>query len=298
MKSSINFINGDISAVQGVELSIFKKALYFLFFLKESFFEKRVRSKLNLEIDTSEIDDFLQTSDWNIFSPSRLACTAYIIDFLRKNFPKDKEIKILDIGCGSGRYYDYFKNLGYKINYFGLDIKKSSTWDKSSEKVNFFEIALGENKTELLSEIEEQLEDVDLVFSHSALEHIENDIAAVSEICQFCQEATHLHLVPAVAMFPNELLHGWRRYAPRNLKKFGKILSKEVVFDPIGNKKTFKSFFSYHYGLDSKKLFYDFLKYYKYDYEPRRDIKSISFPNIGEYPVFYALIINPLFLRK
>ena len=69
MKSSINFINGDISAVQGVELSIFKKALYFLFFLKESFFEKRVRSKLNLEIDTSEIDDFLQTSDWNIFSP-------------------------------------------------------------------------------------------------------------------------------------------------------------------------------------------------------------------------------------
>ena len=126
MKSSINFINGDISAVQGVNISIFKKALYFLFCLKEYFFEKRVKSKLNLKIDASEIDDFLQTSDWGIcgsgdidVSPSRLACTAYIIDFLRKNFPKDKEIKMLDIGCGSGRYYEYFKRLGYKINYFG-----------------------------------------------------------------------------------------------------------------------------------------------------------------------------------
>ena len=293
MKSSTNFINGDISAVQGSKLSIFKKALYFFFFLKEFFFERKVKAELDLKINSSEIDTFLKTSDWNIFSPSRLACTAYIIDFLSKNFSKDKEIKMIDIGCGSGRYYHYFTNLGYQINYLGLDIKKSSSWNDSSEKLSFFEIELGENKIELLNRIEDKLKNIDLVFSHSALEHIENDISAVREISKFCKEAKHLHLVPAVSMFPNELLHGWRRYAPRNLKKFGKDLSTRIVFDPIGNKKTFKSFFSYHYKLDAKKLSYDFFNFYKHDYDPRRDIETISSPNIGEFPVFYALIINP-----
>lgn len=61
----------------------------------------------------------------------------------RKFLPSDKNIKILDIGCGTGQFLYYLKEKGYK-NYYGIDISKQQVEfckkiTKNVEQVGVFE---------------------------------------------------------------------------------------------------------------------------------------------------------------
>jgi len=293
MKSSFNFVNGDESAVSGNKLSFFKKLFYFLFFIWEWFSEKKINSQASYEINQPELEEFFKGTDISSISPSRISCSVYLIDFLKKNFSKDQTINIIDIGCGSGRYYEYISNLGYQLNYIGLDIAKNTSWKNSTENKKFYEVALGESNTESLKKISSNLKSANLVFSHSALEHIKNDISAVQEINEFCPNALHLHLVPAPSMFLGEILHGWRRYTQNNFKKFNLAFqNRKISFDPIGNHRTRKSFFPHYYQFNQKKMTHDFFNYYQKKYDPLDDLRAISLFKSNERPVFYAMLIK------
>jgi SAM-dependent methyltransferase len=220
---------------------------------------------------------------------------VYLIDFLKKNFSKDHTINIIDIGCGSGRYYEYISNLGSQLNYIGLDIAKNTSWKNSTENKKFYEVELGENNTESIKKIASNLESANLVFSHSALEHIKNDISAIQEINEFCPNALHLHLVPAPSMFLGEILHGWRRYTQNNYKKFNLAFqnkNRKITFDPVGNQRTRKSFFPHYYKFNQKKMAHDFFNYYQQKYDPLDDLRAISLSKNNERPVFYAMVIK------
>ena len=293
MKSSLNFINGDESAVFGKKLSFFKKFVYFAFFVWEWISEKKVNSQVCYEINQTELKNFFGRTDIRSISPSRIACSVYLIDFLKKNFLKDEILNIVDIGCGSGRYHEYISNLGYQLNYVGLDIAENQSWKNSTESKRFYEVELGENNTESLKRISDSLKLADLVFSHSALEHIKNDISAVQEISEFSPNAMHLHLIPAPSMFLGEMLHGWRRYTKNNFKKFILAFQNSTVsFDPIGNRRTAKAFFSHYYKFDQKKMPHDLFNYYQQKYDPIDDLRSISIHKNNERPVFYAMLIK------
>ncbi len=291
-KSSINNVNGDLSAIEGIKLPIHKKLLYFFYFLFEYFFEQKANKKIHYKINIDELDKFLGTKDWKKISPSRLACSAYIINFFKNNFSKDKKINILDLGCGKGRYYNFFSNTGYDINYIGFDINSAEQWNDLKNKATFFKVELGENKLKNIQGIEKLLNNIDLIFSHSALEHIKNDVAAISEVNELCTNAINLHLVPGTMMFINEYLHGWRRYNHRNFLKFKKSLTKNVIYEPIGNRKTISSFFPHHFAISGEKNSKDFFNEYKKHYNPKKMIEELSFPKLNEYPAFYALIIK------
>ena len=60
-------------------------------------------------------------------SPGRIYSDQFLYEKLKKIIPQSanqKEISILDIGCGSGYVRKIFFNLGYKLFYNGVDIKK------------------------------------------------------------------------------------------------------------------------------------------------------------------------------
>ena len=58
---------------------------------------------------------------------------AFLSEKLEKILP-NKNINILDIGCGSGYIRKIFTEIGYNIDYTGLDVKKHIDFDKLNGK--------------------------------------------------------------------------------------------------------------------------------------------------------------------
>jgi len=160
-------------------------------------------------------------------SPSRI----YVNSFLKENLKNlvllsDSEIKVLDVGCGSGYVREIFQDLGYRISYTGLDVKKHSKFDKfSGEFIN--------------SKIEDFQSDkkVDLVLSMSALEHIEDNQKAISRIGELlAPNGVQIHSIPAKASYPLYLGHGYRRY---NVSSIKKLFGDDVTVYKIGGMFSF-----------------------------------------------------------
>lgn len=155
-------------------------------------------------------------------SPGR----EYSNKFLSENLSKllfNKEIKMLDIGCGSGYVREILYNLGYKVFYTGVDIRKHKDFEQF-------------NKYALESDfIQSKIEDFntsnkyDFVFSISALEHIKDDKLAVSKALQFLKPSgIQIHIVPSYWSLFLYLRHGYRRYTPSRLKKLFKNNNLEI----------------------------------------------------------------------
>jgi len=81
-------------------------------------------------------------------SPGR----AYSNRFLYDNLPgllSEKEIKMLDIGCGSGYIRKIFYDLGYKLFYTGVDVEKHKNFeqfDKYAVKSDFIKTKIEDFK--------------------------------------------------------------------------------------------------------------------------------------------------------
>jgi len=146
-------------------------------------------------------------------TPNRIYADRFLYEKLGKIIPK-KEISVLDIGCGSGYIRKVFSDLGYKVSYTGVDIKKHKQFDQFDKYVlqsDFVESKIEDFQTE---------EKFDLVISVSGLEHIENDKLAVSKADRFLKErGVQIHIVPSPWSWFLYLKHGHRRYTPAKLKK-------------------------------------------------------------------------------
>ena len=149
-------------------------------------------------------------------SPGR----EYLNEFLYKNLPNflsAKEIRILDIGCGSGYIRKIFYDLGYKLFYDGLDVKKHKDFDKFNKyavESNFIHSEIENFNTE---------KKYNIILSICALEHIENDITVFPKTCGFLEKnGIQIHIVPSYWSLFLYLRHGYRRYGPVRLKKMFK----------------------------------------------------------------------------
>ena len=152
-------------------------------------------------------------------SPGR----EYSNEFLYQNLPEilhGKKIKMLDIGCGSGYVREIFHNLGYRLFYTGVDIEKHKDFEQFNKyalRSDFIATKIEDFNTE---------NKYNFVFSNCALEHIENDILAISKARQFLEKGgIQIHIVPTFWSLFLYLRHGYRRYSLIRLKKiFGKSL--------------------------------------------------------------------------
>ena len=80
-------------------------------------------------------------------------------------FPKNRDIKILEIGCGYGSFGYFIQKNGYK-NYIGIDGSQSQT--EEAKRLNISNIILG-NLVEYIQKLEN--ESIDLLIGIDVIEH-------------------------------------------------------------------------------------------------------------------------------
>jgi len=285
LKSSNNNISGD------ERTNLLEAFLYCFIFFIELITSKKFKDDSIIPTNKEDLLRFWGNNDWKNYSPSRIACDMFLVNYLKENFSFNKTIVIIDIGCGNGHYSTLIRNLGFKINYLGVDIKERDMWkDMEDESTKFLELELGVGNTELLQNL--TANKVHLIFSHSCLEHIKNDISALIEIEQSFPLVKQLHLVPAPISFLNYFKHGYRRYSEKNFLKISQHLKSKLSFTTLGNHFLVKSYFYFFYNKYNVKHKFDFLNFYKKKVNFEELLREIS-PKKNNFPVYYAIEINP-----
>jgi SAM-dependent methyltransferase len=138
-------------------------------------------------------------------SPSRKEINSFLKENIPVLFPQ-KRISVLDVGCGTGYVYMLFTQLGYSLDYTGLDVQKRTAFDRNVPEGHF-----------VLSTIENFQTDVryDLVISNTCLEHVQDDITGVQRALALGD--VQIHIIPTFWSLPLYLWHGYRQYTPRSL---------------------------------------------------------------------------------
>lgn len=126
------------------------------------------------------------------------------------------EINVLDIGCGSGIYFDHRQTWsgGRIANYHGLDIEPHSKWDElqqANSTLSFGQVPVAFTHDYIPAAS-------NLVLTQSAIEHFQFDTLFFEEMAEHIKNISHpfiqIHLVPSAACLPLYLLYGYRQYEP------------------------------------------------------------------------------------
>ena len=125
-------------------------------------------------------------------------------------------INALEIGCGTGRYSEIFKQNYSFQSYTGIDIASSSEWKiYQSNAVQFFQ--------DTYLNTQEYLAGKNLVFTQSALEHFENDLFLIKDLDEYLKGCEYpsivIHLVPPSSALYSYLWHGLRQYPIRTINR-------------------------------------------------------------------------------
>ncbi len=180
-------------------------------------------------------------------SPSRKLSDLFWMNLDWNNLEKELgELKICDIGCGSGNYF--LKLLEFSGNrikkYTGLDIVRNKNWEKLKSiysTVNFKKYD-GKNMFALIPS------DTNLIISQSAIEHFLEDITIFKQLRDFTlkteQKVNQIHLFPSKACIKLYPFHGVRQYTPKNISKitrlfFSKVSDLELY--ELGSENTYKA---------------------------------------------------------
>ncbi len=175
----------------------------------------------NLFVPVSTLKPIFYTPDrvdLNLLTASPLR--AYVETFFAKKLPSlisPGPIRVLDIGCGSGRYSDLLASAGYTGDYVGVDIGDNiphqSTYAEAFKR-SFHNIDAHEFSSDV---------PFDLIISMSALEHIDRDDQLIGHLDQFLSDkGAQLHVVPGAWGLPLYLWHGYRQYNLHSLEsRFG-----------------------------------------------------------------------------
>lgn len=171
--------------------------------------------------------------DLNTDSPGR----QYLNSFLKTELPSilpNKNVSILDVGCGTGYIRNILESIGYSGEYVGVDVFRES---KFSENSSNFSIEFVQSKIEDF-ETEKRF---DLVISNTSFEHIPDDFKAAEKSNKLVSEnGVQIHIMPAFWSLPIYLLHGYRQYNPARIKK---LFPNNTVIYRLGGTFTFLLYF-------------------------------------------------------
>lgn len=152
-------------------------------------------------------------SDGSLASPARLAMDAFV-QRTASGFARywgGREIRVLDIGCGSGYACGLLEAAGLRGEYIGVDHAPHPGF----EKITSAAFARRRIITDILELDAEGVGPVDLLLSMTALEHFEDDAAALRTARgALGAGAGEIHIVPAEDGLRLWETHGWRQYAP------------------------------------------------------------------------------------
>ena len=154
----------------------------------------------------------LERSHWWFTAREKIICN-YVSKLIADRNPENNNLRILNIGCGPGRSSEYLSKFGKVVS---VEYDKFCC-DFVSEKTGL-EIINGS-----ITELPFPDSSFDLVCAFDVIEHVEDDLLAVSEMKRVAvQNGILLVTVPAFMSLwshHDEVNHHFRRYRHNELKK-------------------------------------------------------------------------------
>lgn len=146
-----------------------------------------------------------QVETWSA-SPVRILMELFLETELPRLLPA-RRIRVLDVGCGSGRMRHVLARAGFRGHYVGIDVDDRFVPDETDDGAFASEFILGDATT---AELEGPF---DLILSVSALEHVAHDARLVDRLRDLlAADGMQLHLVPSPWSLFAYLWHGFRQY--------------------------------------------------------------------------------------
>ena len=145
-------------------------------------------------------------------------------------------IKLLDIGCGSGRYFTVLDGkLGGVQAYTGIDVQRNPLIDQLERDPRARFVLSPAEQVDLGI-----LRESNLIYSQSAMEHVPLDLLTFRRIAEVAKARTtptlQLHLLPSALMFRQYGPHGYRGYSSQILKTIADLFTdfSEVSIYTLG----------------------------------------------------------------
>ncbi len=281
------------------KLNLIEKIIWFFLSFINIKFNSKIAKRINLKKFYINKKLITQNGIFKTKSPVRLICNTFwhSINWKEINKSLKNDLRILEVGCGTGRYFDFLKKLSKsrKFKYIGIDIKNR---DFHKRKNKFFYLDDANN-------VDLYLDKVNFLFTQSAIEHFEHDLIFFKKISKFLnnkkKKFIQVHLFPSESCLYTYLFHGYRHYNYKMISRLTESFSDNHNFDlfHIGskniNKFTFKQITLNR--IFKKKTSRINIKTLKESVH--KDNKIISFKNSS----FYCLVVlsnleNKNFLKK
>ena len=157
------------------------------------------------------------------------------------------KIRLLDIGCGSGRYFRLLdRQLGGAESYVGVDIRRNPARDDvaGDARVRFIESPAEELDPAVIG-------DSNFIYSQSAIEHVAYDLSCFDRIAEAVRSKSEptlqIHLLPPAQMFRQWGPHGFRGYNARGIKVIADRFSdfSEVTLYTLGGARCIETHCAY-----------------------------------------------------
>ncbi len=228
----------------------------------------------------------------NYLSPARFLCDLFWINFpFYKFYNKfSKPFNICEVGCGTGVYPNLLKNImvNSKISYTGIDLKKYKEWDNFDKSIFKFIVDKSDN-------IKNYLNDIDFLFTQSAIEHFDQDLFFFNQIADHVSNIKkpflQIHLFPSHKCLFTYLNHGYRQYTPRNISKITRYFNNSDIYlyklESYNSNNIHRKFITFPKILRIKDKRYSKNKEYINEI-----IASLNHKSKNKHLTFYALVIS------
>ena len=183
---------------------------------------------------------------------------------------KDKDLSILDFGCGSGNFLNYLSDLGYK-DLTGIEISDLiPKKDLESKNINIYK-ELPKHKK------------YDIILMMDVLEHIKDDVNIIRDLkCHLSNIGLFIISVPTYQFLwskHDDINHHYRRYTRKSLEKCMGDSNLSISWSTYWNTILFPL-------IASKRIL------------NKNNFKELDVPNIFVRNVIYMILLFEVFLSK
>jgi hypothetical protein len=173
---------------------------------------------INKFIPSLEMSERVASQQVSAVSPGRFLSDVFweSLDYKSLNSVLRDQLRVLELGCGSGVYGERISNLYDISSYTGVDIQSNQNWFELDSKLFEFRKDTYENFDLIAT-------NQNLIITQSALEHFEKDLTLFQMINSYASSrefpVVSIHLMPSASSLYTFLWHGIRQYGRLHLKR-------------------------------------------------------------------------------
>lgn len=184
---------------------------------------------INKFIPNLELSKRVASQQDSAVSPGRFLSNIFweSLDYNSLSAVLRDQLRVLELGCGSGVYGKKISNLHDIYSYTGVDIQSNQNWSELDPELFEFRKDTYENFDLIVT-------NQNVIITQSALEHFEKDLTLFRLINSYASArefpVVSIHLMPSASSLYTFLWHGIRQYGRLHLKRIRSKSSNSSQF--------------------------------------------------------------------